>query len=374
MLKCPSTIREYEVIEMIGEGGFAMVYKVIFIPSSDNFAMKVISKSVVAQSDDKDRLQREIDTMADLDHENVIKLHDFFEDDEYYYLIMDYCAGGDLFEYISNSARVKEVQAATVFQQIISAIQYCHSQGVAHRDLKPQNILITVFPNIKVCDFGLCQYFEGANAKMKTACGSPFYASPECIKGKPYNGRQSDIWSLGVILYELVTKQHPWPFDNTGLMLKRIQAAKFSIPDDVSPPCQELIRGMMKLNPNERLKPEQILKHSWMKLATSRHRKPYKLPRLASENNMLALRMHQMITSSNSAQIPQVSLDSSTPKSDIVSPFSRARDHAKLQRFSSNEKMNQFEKCLTLSKSPRQNIDCSKTLNRRPKSVRLAPL
>ena len=111
-----------------------------------------------------------------------------------------------------------------------------------------------------------------------------------------------------------------------------------------------------------------------MKLATSRHRKPYKLPRLASENNMLALRMHQMITSSNSATIPQVSLDSNTPKSDIISPFSRMRETAKLQRFSSNEKMNQFEKCLTLSKSPRSAVDCPKPLARRPKSVRLAPL
>ena len=202
MLSLPSVVGDYELTQIVGDGAFAVVYKASHQTSNTVFAVKVIPKEMMKEQSDKERLQREIDTMAHLEHPNIVQLHDFFSDEKNYYLVMDYCAGGTLFDYVQTSPKMKEGQAASIFQQICSAIAFCHSKGVAHRDLKPLNVLITTFPNIKVCDFGLCQYFDGQNARMKTSCGSPFYAAPECLQGKMYDGQLSDTWSLGVILYE----------------------------------------------------------------------------------------------------------------------------------------------------------------------------
>ncbi|OHS94393.1 CAMK family protein kinase [Tritrichomonas foetus] len=362
MFPVPAIIGDYEATEVIGEGGFAVVYKVLHIPTSEIFALKVIPKDLIKERADKDRLQREIDTMAALQHENTIMLHDFFMNDKYYYLVTDYCKGGDLFEYIYTNPRLKEVQAATVFHQLVSAIAFCHSQGIVHRDLKPQNILITTFPFIKVCDFGLCQFFNQKSNKMKTLCGSPFYAAPECLQGKFYDGQLSDVWSLGVILYELVTKHHPWPVDNIPQMMKCIQAVKYTVPNDISPPCVDLLHALLRANPNDRMKPNDILKHPWMKLATNRFRKSTTLPRLPAEVlNQLAMNANREASG------------------EVVSPFSNKKLQSTLNsRIPVNnpqQKTNQFEKYLKMTKTPRSSIDCSRPSPRiRPRATKLKPL
>ena len=126
---------------------------------------------------------------------------------------------GELFDYIVDHDKLDEPTAAIVFQQIVDAIAYCHSFGVAHRDLKPENVLIIKFPHVKIADFGLCGYIS-AQQMMKTFCGSPCYCSPECLSKLDYDGRKSDIWSLGVLLYTMVTGQIPWNIMNTKMIIK----------------------------------------------------------------------------------------------------------------------------------------------------------
>ena len=266
-----TVVKDYTFEQVLGTGAFSAVYRASKVDEggeAQTYAIKVIPKGNLVHEGDSDRLQRELDTMAFLNHPNIVRLYDFFSDAKYFYLVLDYCKGGDLAEYLMSQPPLREQQVATVFRQIVAAIGFLHEHGVAHRDLKPQNILITTFPNIKVADFGLCGYIE--DTKMKTFCGSPCYTAPECLNRVQYEGGPADVWSLGVILYEMVTGHHPWNVTNIPKMVKQITSARYVVPSSVTPACDELIKGMLKLKPNERLSCERILGHPWMKLAPSR--------------------------------------------------------------------------------------------------------
>jgi len=263
----PYSIGDYSLDEYIGEGSFSKVYKAHHVNRPGVFAVKTMEKGLLSRAEDQTRFQRELDCCAFLKHDNVISLLEFLSNESYFFVVLDYCEGGDLFRFINDREDISEPQAAGIFYQIVSGISYCHSRGVAHRDLKPQNILFTMFPYLKITDFGLCGY-HSIDQKMKTFCGSPYYAAPECLNHINYNGFMSDIWSMGVILYELVTGEHPWSITNTNLMIKQISRASFSIPTFVSPECTDLIKSLLRVNPSDRLTCDAILLHPWMRMAT----------------------------------------------------------------------------------------------------------
>lgn len=257
---------KYELEEKIGSGSFGHVYKVLHTKTKEPFALKLIQKSKLTTKAEESRFQRELDTMAYLDNENLVKMHDFFSDSTNFYLIVDFCQGGELFNYIVTQQKLNEPIAAVIFKQIVSAIAYCHSYGVAHRDLKPENILITEFPTIKVTDFGLCGYFD-EHKLMSTFCGSPCYCAPECLSRVQYDGRLSDIWSLGVILYAMVTGEHPWTVSNTSQMLRQIIQAKYTIPSFLTDECRDLISRLLVAKPTDRIEMKDIIAHPWLKFS-----------------------------------------------------------------------------------------------------------
>ena len=274
----PKKIKSYEMQDELGHGAFSTVCKALNKTNNKIYACKIFPKSNLADKGDTDRFQREINAMAFLRHENLVALYDFFWDELNFYMIIDFCPGGELFDYIVNHDKLDEPTAALIFQQIASALQYCHSLGVAHRDLKPENVLIDQFPLIKVSDFGLCGYISDKKM-MKTFCGSPCYCSPECLCRVQYDGRLSDVWSLGVILYAMVTGEHPWNITNTSIMLRQILKGAYTVPPFVSPQCKELITKMMQVNPRDRITIDQILKHPWLKVAARcPHKKPVTKP------------------------------------------------------------------------------------------------
>jgi serine/threonine protein kinase len=264
----PDAIRDYIIGDELGHGSFSHVCKCKNTTTNQEYAVKIFPKQNLDDEGDQQRFQREIDTMAYLRHDNLIALYDFFWDERNFYLILDLCRGGELFDYIVDHDQLDEPVAALVFQQIVAAIAYCHSVGVAHRDLKPENVLIVDFPYIKVADFGLCGFISDQQL-MRTFCGSPCYCAPECLCRIQYDGRKSDIWSLGVILFAMVTGEHPWNVSNTSIMLRQILKAAYTIPSFVSLGCKTLIQGMMKVNPADRITIEAILEHPWLKLAQS---------------------------------------------------------------------------------------------------------
>ncbi|KAK8893143.1 hypothetical protein M9Y10_021558 [Tritrichomonas musculus] len=280
-------INGYKILNEIGQGAFAIVYKAEEIETKNVYAIKAVAKASLGSKDDQNRFQREIDSMAVMRHENIVQLYNFFSDENNFYMVMDYCPNGELYDFIIKNGKIQENTAALLFQQIASAISYCHSYGVAHRDLKPQNILIQKFPFIKVADFGLCGYVK-EDELMKTFCGSPAFCAPECISKVNYDGRKSDIWSLGVILFAMLTGEFPWNLSNTSVMVQQILNADYSFPNYLNAQSKDLISKMLKVPPNDRISMEDILKHPFLKLAQTanvvkRHSltvKPPKLPKL----------------------------------------------------------------------------------------------
>ena len=263
--KIPRTFRQYVFSDILGSGSFSTVCKVLNIKNQITYACKVFPRSNLTDPGDLNRFQREINAMAFIRHENIIALHDFFWDENNFYLIMDMCSGGELYDYMCKNGKFDEPTAALIFRQFASAVAYCHSFGVCHRDLKPENILFDVFPRVKVSDFGLCGYLSN-EIMMQTFCGSPCYCSPECLCRVKYDGRLADVWSLGVILFSMVTGENPWNINNTSIMVHQILKGAYKIPPGCSPAFENLIQNMLKVNPRERYNMDQVLKHPWIKL------------------------------------------------------------------------------------------------------------
>ena len=261
----PDAIKQYNINTKIGQGSFATVYKAFNRQNRRAYAIKIYPKSNLQTEEDQKLFQREIDAMAYIKHPGIVTLHDLVTDDKNFYMVMDYCAGGELFDFIVKCNKLDEPTAALVFKQICSAVAYCHSFGIAHRDLKPENILIDKFPRVMVADFGLCGYLSDAKL-MKTFCGSPCYTAPECLLRREYDGKLSDVWSLGVILFSIVTGEHPWKTENTSAMLQQIVNGKYSFPSFLSDDCKDLISSMLRIHPDERITCEKALKHRWFLL------------------------------------------------------------------------------------------------------------
>jgi serine/threonine protein kinase len=262
----PPEIGHWLLQDALGSGAFSVVVNSVHKETQQHCACKVVPKNRLTEVGDRARFQREINAMAFMRHESIVALHDFQSDDLNFYLFMDFCPGGELFEYIVKNGKIAEPLAAFLFEQIASAIHYSHQFGIAHRDLKPQNVLIAKFPRIKVSDFGLCG-FIAPQEMMQTFCGSPCYCAPECLSRIQYDGRLADVWSLGVILYAMITGSHPWTMANTSLMLRQILKGSYTVPSSVSPKCRELIMGMMSVDVSQRLTIGQILAHPWMATA-----------------------------------------------------------------------------------------------------------
>jgi serine/threonine protein kinase len=262
----PDRVKWYHLMDEIGHGSFSRLCKAVNTKMNRVYACKVFAKDNLANGGDTERFQREINAMAFLKHDNIVSLHDFFWDECNFYLILDFCPGGELFDYIVEHDRLDEPIAALVFRQILSAVAYYHSYGVTHRDLKPENVLIVDFPHIKVADFGLCGFISDGQM-MRTFCRSPCYCSPECLCRVEYDGRKSDVWSLGVILFAMVTAEHPWNVTNSWVMLRQVLKGIYTIPSFVSAECSQLITGMMMVSPAERMTLDADLRHPWLRRA-----------------------------------------------------------------------------------------------------------
>ncbi|KAA1098558.1 hypothetical protein PGT21_036476 [Puccinia graminis f. sp. tritici] len=197
-------------------------------------------------------IEREIVIMKLIDHPNVMRLYDVYENSHEIYLVMEYVEGGELFEYLVSRGRLSEDEALNYFQQIIRGVDYCHRFNICHRDLKPENLLLDKANNIKIADFGMAAW-EASGKLLETSCGSPHYASPEIVAGINYHGSSSDIWSCGVILFALLTGRLPFDDENVSDLLTKVRIGVFNMPSDISGAVQNLIRGMLTVDPTKRL-------------------------------------------------------------------------------------------------------------------------
>uniref|UniRef100_A0A8C9TKV5 non-specific serine/threonine protein kinase n=1 Tax=Scleropages formosus TaxID=113540 RepID=A0A8C9TKV5_SCLFO len=192
-----------------------------------------------------------------------VKLFEVIEMEKTLYLVMEYASGGEVFDYLVAHGRLKEKEARAKFRQIMSAVQYCHQKHVVHRDLKAENLLLDADMNIKIADFGFSNEFTLGN-KLDTFCGSPPYAAPELFQGKKYDGPEVDVWSLGVILYTLVSGSLPFDGQNLKELRERVLRGKYRIPFYMSTDCENLLKRFLVLNPAKRGTLEEIMKDRWI--------------------------------------------------------------------------------------------------------------
>ncbi|KAM9707324.1 MAP/microtubule affinity-regulating kinase 3a isoform 16-T16 [Menidia menidia] len=279
-------VGNYRLLKTIGKGNFAKVKLARHIPTGREVAIKIIDKTQL-NPNSLQKLFREVRIMKILNHPNIVKLFEVIETERTLYLVMEYASGGEVFDYLVAHGRMKEKEARAKFRQIVSAVQYCHQKHIVHRDLKAENLLLDADMNIKIADFGFSNEFTMGN-KLDTFCGSPPYAAPELFQGKKYDGPEVDVWSLGVILYTLVSGSLPFDGQNLKELRERVLRGKYRIPFYMSTDCENLLKRFLVLNPAKRGTLEvredaenQIMKDRWINSGFEEDElKPYTEPEL----------------------------------------------------------------------------------------------
>ncbi|XP_051954230.1 MAP/microtubule affinity-regulating kinase 3 isoform X3 [Xyrauchen texanus] len=279
-------IGNYRLLKTIGKGNFAKVKLARHILTGREVAIKIIDKTQLNPTS-LQKLFREVRIMKILNHPNIVKLFEVIETEKTLYLVMEYASGGEVFDYLVAHGRMKEKEARAKFRQIVSAVQYCHQKHIVHRDLKAENLLLDADMNIKIADFGFSNEFTIGN-KLDTFCGSPPYAAPELFQGKKYDGPEVDVWSLGVILYTLVSGSLPFDGQNLKELRERVLRGKYRIPFYMSTDCENLLKRFLVLNPIKRGTLEvrgrgenQIMKDRWINAGCEEDElKPFMEPEL----------------------------------------------------------------------------------------------
>ncbi|KAH8277296.1 hypothetical protein KR026_008741, partial [Drosophila bipectinata] len=254
----------YKIIKTLGKGNFAKVKLALHVPTGREVAIKVIDKTQLNTSA-RQKLYREVKIMKLLNHPNIVRLFQVIESERTLYLVMEYASRGELFDHLVKNGRMRERDARVIFRQLVSAIQYCHSKFVVHRDLKAENLLLDQHMNIKIADFGFGNTFD-PNAQLETFCGSPPYAAPELFMGRKYAGPEVDAWSLGVVLYTLVSGSLPFDGGTLKELRERVLRGKYRVPYYISMDCENLMRKFLVLNPAKRTSLSAVMSDKWINL------------------------------------------------------------------------------------------------------------
>ncbi|CAN6912177.1 unnamed protein product [Brassica oleracea] len=264
---------KYEIGRLLGKGTFAKVYHAKHITTGESVAIKIINKDhVMKRPGMMDQIKREISIMRLVRHPNIVELKEVMATKTKIFFVMEFVRGGELFAKVVKG-KLKEDAARRYFQQLISAVDFCHSRGVSHRDLKPENLLVDENGDLKVSDFGLSALPEQLlqDGLLHTQCGTPAYVAPEVLRKKGYDGAKADIWSCGVVLYVLLAGYLPFQEENLMNMYRKIFKAEFDFPPWFSPEARRLISKLLVVDPEKRISIPAITRTPWF-------RKTFKAP------------------------------------------------------------------------------------------------
>ncbi|KAL0922538.1 hypothetical protein M5K25_006529 [Dendrobium thyrsiflorum] len=259
-------MKKYEMGRMLGQGTFAKVYYAKNIKTAQTVAIKMIDKEKVLKLGLMDQIKREISVMRLMNHPNIVDLYEVMATKKKIYFVMEYMKGGELFNKVAKG-RLKEDVARKYFQQLITAVEFCHSRGVFHRDLKPENLLLDENGDLKISDFGLSALVDSnrQDGLLHTTCGTPAYVAPEVIGRKGYDGAKADIWSCGVIFYVLLAGYLPFRDSNLMEMYRKIGKSEFKCPHWFPPEVRRFSSKILDPNPIRRISIEKIMEHPWFK-------------------------------------------------------------------------------------------------------------
>ncbi|MQL72303.1 hypothetical protein Taro_004627 [Colocasia esculenta] len=275
-------VGKYQLGRTLGEGSFAKVKSARNMETGENVAIKILDKEKLLRHRMIGQIKREISTMKLIKHPNVIQMYEVMASKTKIYLVIEFVTGGELFDRIVRNGRLKEDEARKYFQQLINAVDYCHSRGVFHRDLKPENLLLDSNGVLKVTDFGLSALPQQVreDGLLHTTCGTPNYVAPEVIKNKGYDGAKADLWSCGVILFVLMAGYLPFEDSNLMSLYKKISRlvtdvfmpyylqifkADFSCPSWFSTSAKKLIKKILDPNPSTRITIAEVIQNEWFK-------------------------------------------------------------------------------------------------------------
>ena len=258
------TIGDYIIKKTIGSGTFSTVKLGVHRITHKKVAIKILDKSKIESRDDLERIIREMQILIEMHNPFVIKVYKIYEDKNNFLIIMEYCEGGELFNYIVKKKRLSEEESSYFFYQLINGIEYIHSKGIAHRDLKPENLLLSKNKILKIIDFGLSNFYDGQK-RLQTPCGSPCYASPEMVKGKKYDGFNIDIWAIGVILFAMLCGYLPFEDDenDTDVLFNEIIKNKIDYPYFLSRLSLDILQKILVSDPLKRITIDEIKKHEF---------------------------------------------------------------------------------------------------------------
>ena len=256
----------FQFIRVLGHGQYGTVREAVrkSQPSSQHFAIKSIKKQKISKH--RQILKRELEILTIVDHPNIIKLYETYEDELYLHLVMELCTGGDIFERLIKKGSFSELEAAVIIRKLMGAVNYLHFNGIIHRDLKPENFLYEKeFTNeIKICDFGMSIMNDGKQ-KMKTIVGTPYYVAPEVLRG-PYT-KACEIWSLGVFMYLILLGKHPFKGKNLHSIQEKASNVptiiKFEEINSISDKAKDLLMKMLVAKPSKRITLKEALNHPW---------------------------------------------------------------------------------------------------------------
>ncbi|KAL2332807.1 hypothetical protein Fmac_014020 [Flemingia macrophylla] len=259
-------MQKYQFGKLLGQGNFAKVYHARDLRTGESVAIKVIDKEKILKFGLEDQTKREISIMKLVKHPNVLQLYEVLATKTKIYFIIEYAKGGELFSRLAKG-RLPEDKARKYFQQLISAIDFCHSRGVYHRDLKPENLLLDENGDLKVADFGLSALVESCchDSMLHTVCGTPAYVAPEVLSRKGYDGAKADVWSCGVILFVLLAGHLPFNDLNLMSLYRKIGRAEYRCPNWFSVEVRRLLARILNPNPDTRISTAKIFGNSWFR-------------------------------------------------------------------------------------------------------------
>ncbi|XP_021820926.1 CBL-interacting serine/threonine-protein kinase 5-like [Prunus avium] len=262
---------KYEMGRLLGKGTFAKVYYGRQIASNESVAIKVISKDQVKKEGMMEQIKREIEVMRLVRHPNIVELKEVMATKTKIFFVMEYVKGGELFAKVAKG-KLKEDQARKYFQQLISAVDFCHSRGVSHRDLKPENLLVDENEDLKISDFGLSALPEQLrnDGMLHTQCGTPAYVAPEVLRKKGYDGSKADIWSCGVVLFVLLAGFLPFQDENLMKMYRKVFKAEFECPPWFSTEAKRLVSKLLVSDPEKRITIPAIMRVPWFRKGFTR--------------------------------------------------------------------------------------------------------
>mmetsp|Transcript_22074 Transcript_22074/g.22262 ORF Transcript_22074/g.22262 Transcript_22074/m.22262 type:complete len:370 (-) Transcript_22074:389-1498(-) len=257
----------YRMGETLGKGGFSVVRVGVEQSTGRKVAVKCTNRSDI-QPEDEEAIRQEAEILIVLNHPNIVKCYNIYEDDKTFYVILEILKGGELFEKIVKKTFYSESDARDLVQLLLNAIKYFHEKGIVHRDLKPENLLLTSDADrsqVKIADFGLAAYDHGQN-QLEGQCGSPHYIAPEILETKPY-GAPVDMWALGVIAYNLLGGKEPFRAGDVPTLLDDIRHCKYDFEGDcwksVSDEAKDLISRLLTLDVTKRLTANEAINHPW---------------------------------------------------------------------------------------------------------------